>query len=259
MIPAIIIGLAWIIFGGSHLLLSALNLRERWSHRVSSQGFTLLFTGVTCVTMGLLIFTVVMFGDKGVGGPNMGHYEPARIILIILSSFGGLLAIAGLINYPKSPMAVLARRQSSQNKNRPLRSPSSIERVTRHPFFTGLAILMTAHTCLAQTLAEAVYFAGFVVLSIVGMPLQDRKLRKRWQHTYTEFENLTSVVPFTPSRQPTVPDKIKWKPWLFAVVVTMLLLGVLHPIWTIANGGLFAVFILIFGLAGVLWAQLVSK
>ena len=259
MIPAIIIGLTWIFFGGSHLLLSALNLRERWSHHLSPQGFTLLFTGVTCLTMGLLIFTVVMFGDKGVGGPNMGHYGPARIILIILSSLGGILAIAGLINYPKSPMAVLARRQSSQNKNRPLRSPSSIERVTRHPFFTGLAILMTAHTCLAQTLAEAVYFAGFVVLAIVGIPLQDKKLRKRWQRTYTEFAISTSVVPFTPSKQPAAPNKIEWKPWLFTVVAATFLLGVLHPIWTIANGGVFAAFILIFGLAGVLWAQVVSK
>ena len=259
MTPAIIIGLAWIIFGGSHLLLSALNLRERWSHRVSPQGFTLLFTVVTCVTMSLLIFAVAMFGDKGIGGPSMGHYGPARIILIILSSLGGFLAIAGLINYPKSPMAVLARRQRGQNKNKPLRPSSSIERVSRHPFFTGIAILMTAHTLLAQTLAGAVYFAGFVVLAIVGIPLQDRKLRKRWQHTYTGFENSTSVVPFTPSKQHKAPDKIEWKPWLFAGVATMFLLGVLHPIWTIANGGLFAVFILMFGLAGVLWAQVVSK
>ena len=259
MTPAIIIGLAWIIFGGSHLLLSALNLRERWSHRVSPQGFTLLFTGVTCVTMGLLIFAVAIFGDKGIGGPNMGHYRPARIILFIIASLGGSLAIAGLINYPKSPMAVLARRQRSQAQNKPLRRPSSIERVSRHPFFTGLAILMAAHTLLAQTLAGAVYFSGFVVLAIVGIPLQDKKLRERWQHTYTQFENSTSVVPFTPSKQPTAPDKIEWKPWLFSAVATMFLLGVMHPAWTIANGGTFAAFILIFGLAGVLWAQVASK
>ena len=259
MTPAIIIGLAWIIFGGSHLLLSALNLRERWSHRVSPQGFTLLFTGVTCVTMGLLIFAAAIFGDKGIGGPNMGHYRPARIILFIIASLGGFLAIAGLINYPKSPMAVLARRQRSQAQNKPLRRPSSIERVSRHPFFTGLAILMSAHVCLAQTLAGAVYFAGFVVLAIVGIPLQDRKLRKRWQHTYAEFENSTSIVPFTSSQKPVASDKIEWKPWLFAVAATMFLLGVMHPVWTIANGGTFAAFILIFGLAGVLWAQVASK
>jgi len=72
MTPAILIGLVWLVFGGSHLLLSALNLRERWSHSLSPQGFTLLFTGVTFVTMGLLIFAVAVYGDKGIGGPDLG-------------------------------------------------------------------------------------------------------------------------------------------------------------------------------------------
>jgi len=69
---------------------------------------------------------------------------------------------------------------------------------------------MTAHTLLAQTLAGAVYFAGFVVLAIAGIPLQDRKLRKRWKNTYAEFENSTSIVPFTPSQQSMSSDKIEW-------------------------------------------------
>ena len=259
MTPAILIGLAWIIFGGSHLLLSALNLRERWSRNLSSQEFTLLFTGVTFITMSLLIFVVAVYGDKGMGGPDLGRYGPARIVLFIIASLGGFLAIAGLINYPKSPMAVLARRQRSQALNKPLRRPSSIERVSRHPFFSGLAILMTAHALLAQTLAGAVYFAGFVILAIVGIPLQDKKLRKRWQNTYSEFENSTSVVPFISSHQSKSSDKVEWKPWGLAVLATMLLLGAMHPIWTILNGGAFAVFILMFGLAGVLWAQVTAK
>jgi len=118
---------------------------------------------------------------------------------------------------------------------------------------------MTAHTLLAQTLAGAVYFAGFVVLAIAGIPLQDRKLRKRWKNTYAEFENSTSIVPFTPSQQSMSSDKIEWKPWVLAVLATILLLGVMHPIWMIANGGTFAVFILMFGLAGVLWSKISFK
>ena len=93
----------------------------------------------------------------------------------------------------------------------------------------------------------------------MGIPLQDKKLRKRWQNTYSEFENSTSVVPFISSHQSKSSDKVEWKPWGLAVLATMLLLGAMHPIWTILNGGAFAVFILMFGLAGVLWAQVTAK
>ena len=52
--------------------------------------------------------------------------------------------------YWKSPPMVL---QTS------VREPVGLERITRHPFFTGLVLVMGAHVLLAHRLSAAV-FAG---------------------------------------------------------------------------------------------------
>lgn len=103
-------------------------------------------------------------------------------MLAAVALLGAALAVAGLINYPRSPMAVLARwggRAATGGK--PPKPPTAIERIVRHPFFAGLAIFAAAHALMADTLAGMVYFAGFAVLALVGMPMQDRKLRRRWR------------------------------------------------------------------------------
>lgn len=258
MTPALIIFTAWIAFGGSHLFLSASNLRERISARFGPHAFTVLFSAITCITMLGLIGATVLYGEKGIVGPNLGQYYWARWVLGGLAATGCLLAIAGLLNYPKSPMAVLATRQRQNYQNhKPLKPPSSVERVSRHPFFAGLAALMLAHTLLATTLASAVYFSGFVFIALIGIPLQDRKLEQRWRETYTEFLDSTRAMPFTPAKVHTVTP-IQWGIWILAVILTTAVFGLMHPFWSGWNGAPFAIFILIFGLSGVASALISS-
>lgn len=175
-------------------------------------------------------------------------------VLGFVAYSGAALAAAGLINYPRSPMAVLARRgRSGGGGDRPLRPPTAIERIARHPFFAGLAIFAAAHALMANTLAGTVYFAGFVILAFVGMPMQDRKLRRRWQQTYRDFEARTSIVPLAaPLAQSTENGRTDPHKWLAPAVVSLLLPGLLHPVWAWGNGAGFAGFILAFGLTGVI-------
>jgi len=51
-----------------------------------------------------------------------------------------------------------------------------VERVTRHPFFVGVALLASAHLLLATRLVGTVFFAGLAALAILGAWHQDRKL-----------------------------------------------------------------------------------
>lgn len=262
MTPAVIIFFAWIVFGGSHLGLSASNIRERMAPHFGPNTFTLLFSLVTCLTISGLITVVVIYGAEGISGPNMGRFVWARWVLVILGVSGCLLAVAGLLNYPRSPMAVLARRQrKAYLNNKSLKPPSSVECISRHPFFTGLALLMLAHTLLATTLASAVYFGGYVVMALIGIPLQDKKLRQRWRETYTEFENSTRVMPFAQITEDGLqnPTPIQWGLWISAILITAVIFGLFHPIWALANGALFGVFILLFGFTGVLVAMFSAR
>lgn len=252
MKPALIICAAWILFGGSHLLLSGTQLRSGIAERYGARMFTIVFTGVTLVTMLVLMWAAASYGDKGHSGFGFASNNYIRWGLGGVSGIGALLAIAGLINYPRSPMAILAQRQREQAKHKDmtLNPPSAIERVVRHPFFVGLAIMMGAHSFLANTLATTVYFLGFVVVAVVGIPMQDRKLRIRWKEIYLDYEARTSNIPFVSKAGKNA--KPEWGRWGLAVLLTTILFGVFHPVWMYANGASFAGLILVFGLLGVL-------
>lgn len=251
MQPSLIILASWILFGGSHLVLSGSSLRTMIVIRYGARGFTILFSVVTLVTMLGLIWASATYGDKGRAGFGLATHTTTRWLLGGLSGAGAFLAIAGLINYPRSPMAILAQRQRELGRQQgfKLNAPSAIERVVRHPFFVGLAIMMSAHALLASTLASAVYFLGFVVVAIIGIPMQDRKLRARWEKTYMEFEAQTSNIPF--SAKTSAKEKPEWGRWALAGLITTLLFGALHFVWKSANGAPFAALILVFGLLGV--------
>lgn len=258
MEPALIILFAWALFAGSHLYMSGSNLRVRLSPRVSKNQFTVLFVVVTVLTMLVLIAAVATYAGQGRAGPNIGQTGFARWILGALSLCGVTLTVAGLLNYPKSPMAVLAARNlQGPSADQPLRAPTVVEQVSRHPFFMGIAIFMSAHTLMADTLANAVHFGGYVVFAVVGIYLQDKKLRQRWRGVYENFEQSTSAVPFSAKiAKPTAKD---WIVWIVAVGVAVFLVGALHHFWRYANGATFLMFDLVFGSLGVIAALAMRK
>ena len=57
-----------------------------------------------------------------------------------------------------------------------MREPRGLERVTRHPFFVGVALLGAAHALLAPRLVGAVAMGSLALLAGVGAWFQDRKL-----------------------------------------------------------------------------------
>ena len=254
MFPALITLTAWVAFCGSHLLLSSARMGGRLARQFGSRRFLLIHSAVSTLTLAFLIAVVVVYGDQG--APNPGRLDSSllRGVLGFTAFLGAALAGLGLFNYPRSPMPVLARRHpSGGDKHRPLRPPTAIERITRHPFFTGLAIFAASHALLADTMAGAVCFAGFGVLALVGMPLQDRKLRRRWQQAYGDFQARTPIVPLTaPQLQITGTGHGSLRKWQVPVAVSVILPGLLHPLWISGNGAALAGFILILGLGGIL-------
>lgn len=191
MSPAIAVFGAWILFGASHLMLSAPRLRDPLADRFGQYRFLAIYTLITTVSLSLLIAAVARYGGDGLGGPNLATVTTARWTLGGIAALGALLATAGIVNYRRSPMAVLARRWRASNeaKAKPLPARGAIERVTRHPFFVGLAVLMSAHALLASTLAAAIFFGGFVVFVVIGVLMQDRKLLKRHGNVYGAYQS----------------------------------------------------------------------
>lgn len=253
MTPAIAVLSAWILFGGSHLLLSTPLIRTPLSRSLGTTRFVVLYTLIATLTLSLLIAAIAHYGGDGHLGLALSSETPMRWILGAAALSGAMLAVAGIANYPGSPIAVLARRYRAQDavKQKSLPTPGAVERVTRHPFFVGLALLMAAHALLASTLASAVYFAGFAILALIGIPMQDRKLRERHGDLYGDYLSNSSVMPFAAIRRSSNDDKAPVWPTLVTATAGTVLLAALHPLWRIGHGAPFAALILIGGLYAV--------
>ena len=253
MSPAIAVLTAWLVFGGSHLLLSAPPLRASLSNKLGASRFVVFYTLIAAVSLSLLIATVANNGGDGLGGLNLATVPAARWTLGGIAMIGAVLATAGIVNYSRSPMAVLARRWRAPNdsKRKPLAPPTAVERITRHPFFIGLALLMGAHALLASTLAGAVYFVGFALLALIGIPMQDRKLRERHGDLYGAYLAHSSAVPFAAVRLSSDGARERVWPVLVASIAGAILLAALHPLWRLGYGAPFAAVVLIGGLYGV--------
>ena len=253
MNPAVAVLGAWLLFGGSHLLLNWPRLRTRLCHTLGERGFLLMYTMIAAVSLTLLAITVARYGGEGRRGLDLATVPAAKWSLGTIALLGAALATAGLVNYSRSPMAVLARRLRAPRavRDKPLRAPAAVEQITRHPFFVGIALLMGAHALLASTLAAAIFFAGFTLLALIGIPMQDRKLRARHGDLYGAYLDTSSAMPFATTHRFVGDTAERAWPVLTASILGTALLAALHPIWLLGHGALFAVLVNIGGLYAV--------
>jgi len=224
---------AWLVFGGTHLLLGLPPRRDHLARRFGEQAFVAMFSAVAALALALLAAAVAMFGGEGPAGPALGRPPLARALLAALAFLGLTLAITGLLNYFRSPMALFRTK---------LHPPAGIERITRHAFFMGLTLFAAAHALLASTLAICIYFAGFAVLATAGALLQDRKLLARHGAAYASYMATTSVVPFAAlmqRRQSVTSEDRVLRRFALSGALALLLLAA-HPLWSAFHGAPFA-------------------
>ncbi|MEO0997719.1 MAG: NnrU family protein, partial [Pseudomonadota bacterium] len=238
MIPLAVDAAAWVQIAGTHLLLSSTRLRQTLATKLGERGFVIAYATIAATTASLVALAVAVVGDRGAAMPGIAGNALVRIAAGIVAFAGAAILSGGLLGYSASPMATLARRrrfgaagpagnESSAKPPRPL---------LRHPFFAGLALFAGAHVVMAATLASAAYFAGFAVLALAGIVLQDRKLERRHGSEYRDFYA---------NRAPGVSSSGGGVPWraLFGAGAGAALLAVLHPLWAAHNGAWFMLLI----------------
>ncbi len=186
MTPALTVGLLWLVFGGTHVGLATRAVRGRLVARLGEIGFTALYSVVAVASFVALVGTYAVLRDDGAAG--VAATEWLRAVLIGVVALGVTLAVAGVVPYPSSSYALF--RTTSQTE------PRGLERITRHPFFVGTALLGAGHALLATRLAGLVFFTGLVLLSLAGAWHQDRKLLAARGASHETFLARTSMMPF---------------------------------------------------------------
>jgi len=246
--PATTVGLAWLLFGGTHVGLSTRAVRARLVARLGEAGFTAVYFLVATVTFTVLVGTYGALRDAGAAGLGPAAVlQPAlRPALIGVVAAGIVLAVAGVVPYPRSAYALFRTAAPSE--------PRGIERITRHPFFAGTALLGVGHALLASRLTGVVFFGGLALFALVGAWHQDRKLLATRGAAHAALLARTSLVPFAAivaGRQRLVVGELPLGAIALGGVGAWLLGGPAHAA-IMAHGGAYVVLAVVGG--GVLAA-----
>ena len=194
-----------LVFVGTHLGLASAPVRSRLVARFGELGFRGIFFLVAAVSFSVL--TVYWADHRLEGGPGLalGTSPVLRWILMTGVVAGVALMVATFARYSGSPYDV-----ERPNASRPARG---LERITRHPFFAGLALFAGAHALLATHLISAVLMAALAALSIVGPMHQDAKLARLRGKPFQDYVASTSGIPFAAivaGRQPFAWREMPW-------------------------------------------------
>lgn len=194
----------WLLFGGAHIGLTIRPVRMRLVERMGKGGFIFFYSTIAIVTFALLTYYVALHRFDGVHGSLLVTIPPVRGALLAMSVMGFSLFVAGVLLYPRFPMATFRHRVV------PARG---IQQVTRHPFFSGVAIWAGAHAAFASSPVTFVYFLGMVVLAWAGGLHQDRRLIAELGEPYRAYVAATSFWPFVAVL--TKRQKMRWReqPW----------------------------------------------
>jgi uncharacterized membrane protein len=187
MDPVLQVALLFALFAATHAGLAWPPLRERLVARLGRGGFTALFSLVAWTTIGAAITAYAAQAGEGPAGLALGRQPAWRIPLVAAVAAGTMLMTGAFARYARSPVALRGAR---------VREPRGLERVTRHPFFFGLALLGGAHALLATRLVGAVAMGSLGLFALVGAWLQDRKLLALRGEPYAHYRAVTSTVPF---------------------------------------------------------------
>lgn len=205
MAPVALVLALWAIMLVTHIGLAIVPVRWWLVTRLGERGFIWVYTAVAVVAFTALSAGYAGVRDQGPPGLDLGD---ARVGDALAGAIvAGFVLMGGALSpgaYWSSPAVVFGDG---------VRDPRGLERVTRHPFFTGLVLVMGAHSLLAARLTGTVMFAGFVVLATVGAAHQGRKLRVRRGPDYDRYLATTSAVPFAAivrRRQRLVPGELPW-------------------------------------------------
>jgi uncharacterized membrane protein len=214
--------LCWAAFSGTHVGLATRPARAWIVRRTGEAGFGIAFSLVASATFAALVAWYASHRTLGPAGLALGTLPAVRPVLIALVVLGVVLVAASLDAYPASPYVVGAPHGAHE--------PRGVARVTRHPFFVGIALVGLAHALLATRLVGTVFALGFVPHALAGGCHQDRKLLRARGAPYAAYLATTSFVPFAAiaaGRQRLAWEELRLRP-LATGVVAAVALRVLH-------------------------------
>lgn len=206
--PMILLVLAALLWVGVHIGISGTALRGRAVALTGEAGFTIAFSLLSVVAIGLLVLAWQGAETAPV------WFAPAwlRWIIALLMLPAFVLFTCSLIG---NPTAMGGGGLIAQG-------PRGIQRVTRHPMLVSFALWSGLHVAGNGDTAAIVFFGAFLVTALAGMPSIDAKMARRHGEAWRSFAAASSILPFgaiLAGRNRVVLREIGWIAPLLGVVL----------------------------------------
>ncbi|HSE00340.1 MAG TPA: NnrU family protein [Burkholderiales bacterium] len=214
----------WLVFAGSHMVLSSLPLRGQLIARLGEKGFVGLYSLIAFATFIPLVW--VYFGNRHTGGViwNLAAAPGVRPLAAALAVLAIALIVGGVLH--PSP-ALVGMKQSWGARG--------LTRITRHPVFMGFALWALSHLLLNGFLTDILFFGGMLAFSLAGAAHQDARKRATEEKRLGQFFAESSYWPF--GAIIAGRNRIIWRelPWIALAVGAAAAIGIyaLHP-WAFA-------------------------
>jgi uncharacterized membrane protein len=175
----------WVLFAGSHLLLSSRAVRGALIARVGAQPFRGLYSLVAFATLFVL---ASRYADSKHSGPllwNLAGVPGVRGLSVALTALFATLAVASLFQPKPTDMLPSAQKRAV-----------GLARITRHPLFACLGLVACSHLLVNGFLSDVVFFAGFPLFALVGGAHMDARKRREDPEGLRAYFEETSLLPF---------------------------------------------------------------
>ena len=187
MEPTLQVLFGWLLFGGSHTVLSHPSVRDRLVARLGDRVFLLAYSLVALATFVPLVRTF------------FAHRVATPVPLAVLIGVPGIWWLTMLLMFVALNLMLLGF--SSPNPVSSLTGRSGTEaggalRITRHPAFMGVALFGMAHLLVNHAPIDRAFFGGLAVYSILGCAHQDWRRRRAGGAALERFFAETSFFPF---------------------------------------------------------------
>jgi uncharacterized membrane protein len=175
------------VFLGIHLLISGTRLRDILCGAIGENVYIVMFS---VASLAAIAWLAIAYNAAQAGGQNPVLYTPwigVRHLAIPVIALAFLLGVPGLL----LPNPTALKQEGAASK-----PVTGILRITRHPFLWGVAIWSAFHLAANGDEASVVFFATFLILTLLGPLSIDAKRRRKMGADWQSFAARTSNVPF---------------------------------------------------------------
>ena len=214
--------IGWLLFGGTHILMSSLPVRSGLIGWIGLRGFKGAYSLVAFATLIFLAGTYWGHRHEGVmlfARPDWLRHVTEPIVLLAFLCLG-------LAHTSKSPATTPAEMTGKY-----VSTARGIHRITRHPQNLAFFLFGLGHMVSNPKVGDWCFWAGFPVFAVLSAIHQDRRLLKAGPPEFRTFYAETSFIPFLAilqGRQTLVRGEIRTLAVLISLAVGTVV-RLVHP------------------------------